>query len=185
MGRGRKSKYTTETVQAIIDAIAETGIEKAGYEAAGIGHNTYHRWLKEKGEFREAIQKAKAEFRETRPQTLRGQAVQRLGEYLRNETVEVWEKTTKTYDAKGDLTATTRSRNVIKRPCPQWAIDRVLGKNMPVLEAVQVLLNEGIASPSMAAIVESNIDNLQRELKQLQQSEVSRATLEAIVEGAD
>jgi transposase-like protein len=181
MPGGRKSKYTPETVQLIVDAIEETGKDVEGCKAACITENTFYRWLKEKSEFSQLITSAKATFRANRPQSLRSEAVKRLAEYIKGEAIEVYDKTTATKDAKGNLISTTKSVTKIKRGCPQWAIDRVLGKSMPVLEAVQVLLNEGIASPSMAAVVESSIDEMQRRLRDLNESDMERAKLEALV----
>lgn len=174
---GRKSKYSPETVEVILSAIAETGLDKAGFTAAGITRDTFYRWLSDFSDFSDLVQKAHDQFRATRPTLLRTQAVQRLAEYVRGEAVEVYTKTTSTKDPKGKLISTTRSVTEIRRGCPQWAIDRVLGKSMPVLEAVQVLLNEGIATPQMAAIIESNLDNMQRELRDA--SNGDRQVLEA------
>lgn len=176
------AKYKPEIIEAIVSAIAATGRDRDGYEAGGIGHDTFYRWMKTKPEFSDAIQKAKAEFRKVCPENMRQQALQRLGEYLRGETVETWEKKSITTDAAGNITSRTASITTIRRPTPQWAIDRILGHQMPVLNAVQILMDEGIASPQMAAIVESNIDNLQRELKNLADLERQQTALEGVLQ---
>jgi len=181
MPGGRKPKYTPETIQLILDAIEETGNEALACKAGGITQNTFYRWLKEKSEFSQFVTLAKDRFRANRPQSLRSEAVKRLAEYIRGEAVEVYDKLVETKDGDGVLISRTRSLTKIKRGCPQWALDRVLGKSMPVLEAVQVLLNEGIASPSMAAVVESSIDEMQRKLRDLNESDMERAKLEALV----
>ncbi len=43
----------------------------------------------------------------------------------------------------------------------------MLGKNLPVLEAMQLLLTEGVASPEQARIVASGISRIENELKRL------------------
>ena len=181
MPGGRRSKYTPDTIQLITDAIEETGKDESGMRAGGIASSTYFQWLKDKPEFLEKVTLAKDRFRANRPQSLRSEAVKRLAEYIRGEAVEVYDKLVETKDGDGVLISRTRSLTKIKRGCPQWALDRVLGKSMPVLEAVQVLLNEGIASPSMAAVVESSIDEMQRKLRDLNESDLERAKLEALV----
>ncbi len=173
-----KSKYKPEIVQAIVEAIAATGRDADGQKAGAISVDTFYRWLKQYPEFSESIQRAKAEFRKTCPETLRAHALQRLGEYVRGEVIETWVKTSATKDAKGELVSTTRSVTEIRRGCPQWAIDRVLGKGLPILEAMQVLLNEGVASPQQAAVVESCLDEMTRQLRGLASLEAQQKNLE-------
>ena len=50
---------------------------------------------------------------------------------------------------------------------PPWVIDRVLGKNSPVLEAMQVLLTEGVATNYQARVIAEGISRIEHELKQL------------------
>lgn len=62
---GRRSKYCPEVVDRITGAIAETGRDCDGYRAGPIGHETFHRWLSEFREFREAVQAARDHYRAT------------------------------------------------------------------------------------------------------------------------
>jgi hypothetical protein len=60
-----KSKYTPANVKLICDAIEETGRDSDGWAAAGVGKDSFYRWLKEKPDFSDAITAAKLEFRST------------------------------------------------------------------------------------------------------------------------
>ena len=59
---GRKPKYTPERVAIICKGLAEGKTEADCCRIAGIGTTAYYRWQEEKEEFKEAIEKAKAQF---------------------------------------------------------------------------------------------------------------------------
>jgi len=64
---GRKSKYTPEIVDKICNMIeSDTFTIEEICKSAGISHDTYHRWIKDKSDFSDNIKKAEA----NRPQNL-------------------------------------------------------------------------------------------------------------------
>ena len=60
MPAGRKTKYTPETVKAIIDAVSVGTPYKYAGAVAGISHETFNQWMNKKPEFAEAIKEAEA-----------------------------------------------------------------------------------------------------------------------------
>lgn len=55
------SKYSPEISDKIVKLISAGNFASIAFQAAGISHDTFHRWIKEKPEFSESIKKAKAE----------------------------------------------------------------------------------------------------------------------------
>lgn len=55
---GRRSKYTPETVKKICHAIELGATYELACNYAGIGHDTFHQWRKQKPEFSEAVKQA-------------------------------------------------------------------------------------------------------------------------------
>lgn len=60
--RGAKGKYTPEVVNRICHALAATGRDKAALAAGGIHADTFYRWIKDKPEFSERVDTARAEW---------------------------------------------------------------------------------------------------------------------------
>ena len=56
---GRKSKYTPDVVQEILNAISIGGSDKDAYTAAGISKETFYQWM-QKPEFSDQILRARA-----------------------------------------------------------------------------------------------------------------------------
>lgn len=53
----------------------------------------------------------------------------------------------------------------INHPMPHWVADRILGKKLEVLEALQVLLAEGVATPAQVDIVRDGLSELTERLR--------------------
>lgn len=62
-GRGRKTKYTPETVERILQAIRVGSVDEHAAEYGGIDGATFYRWMQRYSEFCEAVTRAKAEAR--------------------------------------------------------------------------------------------------------------------------
>ena len=163
----RNSKYTPQTIEKILTAIKETGSDKAGYGAGGINQDTFYAWKNRYSEFSEGVARAKAEFRSFAPESFIQQAKESLINYLFNGAVETWSSKEFYKDADGNIIKTVERVSKVVRPTPPWVIDHVLGKNIPVLEAMQVLLTEGVATPDQARIIAEGISRMENELKRL------------------
>lgn len=138
---GRRSKYTPEIVEVILNEIAITGNDKAGYEAAGINPDTFYEWLKRHSEFSERVKKAKAEYRETCPDVLKRQAHKAFSDYLYGRMEKV--VYTKKEGIKGDQPFEEEITQRIPVGIPRWAIERVLGTKIHELEALKTLVEAG------------------------------------------
>lgn len=180
---GRKPKYSQELANLIVEVISQTGSDKAAYSAVGIRAGTYYRWLNEKSEFSERVARAKEDFSKTAPEAFISQANQILYDYLFTGHVETWTAREVHRDTAGNIIKTVERVSKVVKPTPPWAIDRVLGKNMPVLEAMQVLLTEGVATPDQARIITQGISQIERDLKNLTSSNGAsdRASAGAII----
>lgn len=60
--RGRKTKYTPETVDRILQAIRWGLTDRLACAYAGIETTTFYRWQQEKKEFKDAITRTEAEL---------------------------------------------------------------------------------------------------------------------------
>lgn len=160
-----KSRYCPETVETALTAIRHTGSDRAGWESAGIGKATFYDWCRKHPDFLAGVTRAKVAFRDICPEVLRLKAMENLRDYLVN-----------------GATITTTSREIIKapdgtvlrivekvskttHPMPHWVCDRVLGKKLEVLEAMQVLLAEEVATPAQVDIVRVGLNSLTEQLR--------------------
>lgn len=131
---------------------------------------TFYRWLREKSEFSERVPRAKQEFTRTAPEAFMNQANQILYDYLFTGHVETWTAREVHRDTAGNIIKTVERVSKVIKLTPPWALDRVLGKSMPVLEAMQVLLTEGVATPDQARVIAEGISQIERDLKNLTSS---------------
>jgi transposase len=60
---GRRSKYTPETVERILQAIRIGSAKEHAAEYGGITKETFYQWLKSKSDFSDAVTRAEAEAR--------------------------------------------------------------------------------------------------------------------------
>lgn len=139
----RKPKYTPEIAKIILDTIAQTGSDRAGYEAAGIAESTFYKWKKEISEFSEEISKAKSEYSDICPAALVRQANKAFADYLYGR-VEISIATIKRKKNEDGTTESTETVRKMRPSVPRWAIERVLGKPMDILEAAKTFAAAGI-----------------------------------------
>lgn len=77
-----KSKYNSERVAKIIDAIFVNGSDRAGWTGGEISEDTFSQWMKKYPEFSEEVVIAKQEYRNNCPETLKRQAQKAFADYL-------------------------------------------------------------------------------------------------------
>lgn len=138
-----KSKYTPEIAKTIVDTISQTGSDRAGFKAAGIHEATFYAWKKQFPEFAEEVDKAKAEYRDSCPPALVRQANKAFADYLYGR-LEISIATIQRKQNSDGVTETVETIRKIRPPVPRWAIERVLGKPLDVLEAIKTLAQAGI-----------------------------------------
>ena len=64
-----KSRYSKKLVQIILENIEQFGTDKAGFQAAGIGKDTFYQWKRKYPDFSDQISRAKTKFREQNSDT--------------------------------------------------------------------------------------------------------------------
>lgn len=138
-----KNKYTSERVEAILEAIRREGSDRAAWEAGSIGKTLFYEWQKKYPEFLNAVAQAKKEFRRSCPEELKRQARKSLADYIFNGAIEIWESTETIEDASGEVKLIKRSIKTVRRGTPQWAIERVLGQPISELESIKSLTESG------------------------------------------
>lgn len=123
-----KSKYNSERVAKMIDAIVIDGSDRAGWTGGGISEDTFYQWMKKYPEFSEGVASAKQEYRNNCPETLKRQAQKAFADYLFGRVEETWSATEVISDGERQIVKETVKR--VRRGPPQWAIERVLGPDL-------------------------------------------------------
>jgi hypothetical protein len=160
---GRKNTYIPETVEKIIDAIAKSGGDRDGWEAVGMGKDTFYKWKREYKEFADKIAIAKREFRENLPEHQKRQARRALNDYLYRGSKETWTtRKTITSEAHGD--SEENSVKTVERPPPKWAIERVLGQKMDLLEIINSLIEMGVVDSAAIQTAEGKLDTVKLDI---------------------
>lgn len=137
-----KTKYNPELVQTILSAIAQAGTDRAGWEAGGISKETFYQWINKYPDFSDGTKQAKAEFRETCPEVLIQQARKAFADHLFGRVVI----TQTSFERGATEKLGSYSKEITKRiklSPPRWAIERVLGKPLDVMEALKILAEAG------------------------------------------
>jgi uncharacterized protein YoaH (UPF0181 family) len=170
-------KFSPETVELILTEIARSGCILNACEATKIKQSTFYLWTKKYPEFNEKVERAKEVWRRSQPEELKREAKRALSDYLFNGAIVTWQtegtETKIVKDANGKVKwieeKTVNKTHVEKRQCPQWVLERFLGKQPEVLEAIQILLAEGVATQEQARIVAEGIADIESRLKKLNQ----------------
>ncbi|HEY9824924.1 MAG TPA: hypothetical protein V6D19_05715 [Stenomitos sp.] len=161
--RGRSSKYSPERVEQICTAIARTGSDRAGWQAGDISSETFYRWINEFPEFSEGISNARAEYRETCPETLIRQANKAFADYLYGRMERVIVKTERGSTEQGSFEKETIQR--VPVGIPRWAIERVLGPPISEIDAIKVLAKAGWLPNDFLELSSEQFNELRQKLK--------------------
>jgi len=159
-----KSKYSPETVEAILDAIRERGGDEDGWLAGQISRTTFYEWQNQHPDFQKGVAIAKREYRESLPEVQRCQARRAFNDYLFGRIEEVWESEEQIMEANGDVTL-KRITKKVKRGPAVWAIERVLGKNLDILEGIKILIESGLAPERLIEATERRISEAKAHIK--------------------
>lgn len=150
-----KSKYTPETVQKILDAIAQTGSDRVGYEAGGISKDTFYQWVARYPDFSDGISQAKSEYRDTCPEVLVRQAHKAFADYLFGRVEITTTSLKRGVNEKGSYSEEVTKR--IRLSPPRWAVERVLGKPIDLLEAVKILVDANVLPTWLVQVVANEV----------------------------
>ena len=165
-----KTKYIPETVEAIVQALEMTGRDEDGWKAGRIGRGTFYLWQERHLDFKDKVAKAKKHYRDHLPVTLQKDATARLANMIRNGHEEQWFRKRVVRNGAGEIILTEETQSRVIRPPQAWVYDRIFGKGTQITDAIQVLLQEGVALPEQAEIVKRGLDQIDQELRQLSES---------------
>jgi hypothetical protein len=167
MGKtGRHSKYTPDRVQIIRDAIARSGSDKAGWQAGNIGKDTFYSWMHQFPDFSDAIIEARAEYRNTCPETLVRQANAAFSDLLFGRMEKIITVTKTGHSSRlGDYEEIIQQRVPIG--IPRWAIERVLGPAIDEFAAIQCLVQAGWLPRQLLEITRDELAQMRSRVKEL------------------
>lgn len=154
--RGRKNTYCEEIVQQIVDAIADQGGDRDGWEAAHLSKDTFYKWKREHTEFADKIAIAKREYKENLPADQKRQARRAFSDYLFGRAVDTWQ-TEETISGEEGIIHKSSTKTVRRSP-PKWAIERALGGSMDILEVVNTLIELKMLDPKTVQTVQGTLD---------------------------
>jgi hypothetical protein len=173
----RKGKFSPEVVRRICEAIADTGLDSAGYAAGGISRNTFYGWLK-RGEdetgfsgfsgFSDRVLAAREQYRlNSAPQHQRW-ARQALTQQLQRLVDGDQIVTVKTREVIGPdgrivtLTEVTRSPNLIP---VQWMLNYVLPERTDIIAWLTQGAELGVIPLEVIEDAIAGIDSLKDQIR--------------------
>lgn len=170
------TKYNDSTIEIILKTIAETNSESAAWNAAGISSRTYYAWKKKYEDFAFKIQEARFQFLEQNRMVFRVLALNDLYEALtrgvvqtRTTTVEELVEVKRDEPGASKLELTTTKRTTVRTELgkPQWAVERVLGRNTDEFDAVNRLIEAGWFDSKLVSELPSEIDEFNDRVREI------------------
>jgi hypothetical protein len=148
---GAPSKFTEDRVEQLLQGIRETGSLKAAWKVAGIDKRTYYRWLNTHAPLVAKVADAQDDFQRGIALEFKEQAWKQLKDYLYGRaqlvTIQETERTEDILSPEGlkiGVKTTKETRKTTTTvPCPQWAIERVLGKPLALGDAIAAFIAYG------------------------------------------
>ncbi|MBW4469309.1 MAG: hypothetical protein KME45_03495 [Stenomitos rutilans HA7619-LM2] len=140
-----ESKYTPEVEAILLDTIRRTGSLKTAWKAAKITKSTYYFWLHTVTPLVQKVQLALNDYRCHVDPEIIEQALKQRDSYLygRAKQTNIYEieKTEALTDKDGvetgDAKVTIEKKKVVSSvPTPQWVIESVIGKRLPLSDAL-------------------------------------------------
>jgi hypothetical protein len=167
MGKvGRRSKYTPDRVRVICDAIARSGSDKAGWQAGNISEATFYTWIEQFSEFSELVLNARAEYRNTCPETLVRQVNKVFSDLLHGRMEKIITTTKTGHSSRlGSYEEETIQR--IPIGVPRWAIERVLGPAIDEFAAIQCLVQAGWLPRQLLEVTQTELYEMRSRVKEL------------------
>lgn len=168
-----RSKYTSDRVEIIIKTLEETGSDEAAYKAGGISKPVFYRWQKDYKDFFDQVAAAKKHYKKYCPKELKRLAHERALTQLTEGITITWSSKEVTRDAAGQVIQTKEKVSQQKQPPNQRLIERFLGpedfkpKPDPLLARLQSLVEEGLALPEQAQIIEEGLEFIRQRMMKL------------------
>ena len=166
--KGKESKYNPATVKLICDAIEETGRDTDGFMAGDITKVTFYRWIREKPEFKAAVETARKVYKETSLPQLRKYARGGLMRTLQAvaEGREIITVTTTTgIGPEGEIDTETIKRQPAMVPVSQ-AFQFVMGKEIDLVSWLRQGVNLGVFPRSFVEAMIDDIDGVTARIRE-------------------
>ncbi len=163
---GRPSKYNEERKDTIYKELCTHGDRRRAMAAAKIHEDTFYDWMKNKPGFSEIVREAEGIYRATVSESYYKQATSAFEDYLFGRVEERWTSEESGNSAKQGEFSKVADR-VVNRGVPQWAIERILGKPIDLLEGIKVLVQENVLPPSIISKIANEIDQSKSNIKSI------------------
>jgi hypothetical protein len=163
--------YKSDVVIRIVNAIRESGNNDTACQAGGIAKTTFYKWLKKHPEFKSQVDEAHKDFIDSNPLQINRRLTQLLYDVVNRgyiEDVKIHKE--KILNGKGEVTSQKISETTLRKPIPRWVFDAVRHgstKPMALMEAMEFLLREGVATTEQASIVRTGVEAIEVNLKSL------------------
>lgn len=171
--RGRKSSFTQEISDRLVEAVKELGDIKQAAEVCGIKYATVMLWRRSHLDFKDALEAALLYFKRNQYSEIRRKCQEEMLRivYEGVREVKTVEQTTK--NPEGAVTFITTTVTTVEKGPPLRVLERYLGPPMDVLDAVQLLGSHQLLSEddveriylALQQAEQSSRDILQRKLK--------------------
>lgn len=170
-----KRNLTPDIAESLIKLAAEQGTIVGASEKSGYSRQQIHKWLNGDETFNQAFRaalKRKTAFTyswqgDWHQSGIKSDIEALVSDYIKNgvQKKKITRKTRK--DQNGDIIYTDTVEEIVSEPVPSWVVQLATPRQMPVLEAMNVLLNEGVVTDAQAQIVSDGISEIETRLKDL------------------
>lgn len=150
-----------------LEYVKELGDIEEARHYADLNKSTYDKWLDTKPDFNPRIEAALLHFRDTIPLVLKNEAKRQLANYVFGRMQRVHSRIIYKFDSQGNQIEKQEIVNTESLGVPQWAIERVLGKdNITEVDALIKLADSGLLPRTLTdraiAALESSKEDVQK-----------------------
>ena len=160
-------KYSQKRIEEMLEAIAQHGTNRAGYEALGVSKDTFYRLKKQNPDFCESVAEAKRTFRSNLSEETRDSARQTIHDLILHGNIEEWHKEKLNYNDKGELLGKEITKTHVKRLPPPWAYELVLGKPQSELDSLKNLAEAGWISDEVVSQALARLESFEGDMKRI------------------
>jgi predicted metalloendopeptidase len=160
-------KYSQKQIEEMLEAIAQHGTNRAGYEALGVSKDTFYRLKKENPDFCESVAEAKRTFRSNLSEETRDSARQTIHDLILHGNIEEWHKEKLNYNDKGELLGKEITKTHVKRLPPPWAYELALGKPQSELDSLKNLAEAGWISDEVVSQALAKLESFEGDMKRI------------------
>jgi len=150
-----------------IEHLKSCGCKKTAIAAVGATNTALVSWTRNHPELQERINDALSQYRETQPLVLVNAAKQALANYVFGRMEKVSSSVTTQVDANGNFLGAFETITRTPVGVPKWAIDRVLGTDMSVVDALKMFADSGFLPQHLVDRILSKISLSQEDIRNI------------------